>query len=258
MHRRVWTAALFYSVMLVPLLLMIIFPLDWEFRLLLGALVAAICAAMCRWTYRQTVRSFEEQRRRNRQEIEREFVRTMNHVRHNWMNELQILYGYIQLQKYDKLRPAVEKIIAKAQQESMVSRLGDTSLVAFLLHRRMRCGPLAFDVELEKEIDLRELPLAADQVGAFIRKATEAFHRHAKSGEAHENALHLHIGIRDDGLLLDFTYRGQADEAALREEIGGLLLEYAPDVSAEFQQFEALKAAVVVRAPFKADGKGVV
>ena len=37
-------------------------------------------------------------------------IRTLNHHRHDWMNDLQVLYGYIRMNKPDKSVECVENI----------------------------------------------------------------------------------------------------------------------------------------------------
>lgn len=252
-----WAATLSYSIMLASLFIIVIFPLVWEVRLLLGALIVASGYA-CDRTTRWRLSKLHEQRQRQRQaENERHFVRIMNHVRHQWMNELQILYGYIQLKKYDKLQCALEKIKAKAQQESFISRLGIPSLVAFLFYYRAQHQVLQLEVEMLEEIDLRELPLRSRQVAELIQEIILAFEQHAGTSGVEPNVLSLELELEEDGLVLDFIFRGSTDAAGLKQTIGRILLEYALDAMPELQEYEATKAALAIRAPFQSDSKEV-
>src|SRR5690606_8892232 len=66
----------------------------------------------------------------------------MNHYRHDWMNDLQVLFGYIQLNKADKLKAYVENLSDKLYRESLVSKLGVSELVAYLLLFRSKSRKL--------------------------------------------------------------------------------------------------------------------
>ena len=63
--------------------------------------------------------------------VEQTAIQMLNHHRHDWMNELQILYGYIQLGKLDKTVGSVERIKDRMATESRISKLGIPSLVLF-------------------------------------------------------------------------------------------------------------------------------
>lgn len=55
-------------------------------------------------------RQQQRQRERMLQETQLAAIHLMNHQRHDWMNDLQLLYGYVRLKKYDKLPDCVETI----------------------------------------------------------------------------------------------------------------------------------------------------
>ncbi len=72
--------------------------------------------------------------RQQEQHAHQKLIQVVNRLRHDWMNDTQILFGYIQLKKFDNLQPYMEKIKMTMQQESNLSKLGIPSFIAFLLH----------------------------------------------------------------------------------------------------------------------------
>ncbi|MFS0727374.1 Spo0B domain-containing protein [Paenibacillus sp. 1P07SE] len=99
-------------------------------------------------------------------------IRTLNHHRHDWMNELQVLYGYIRLQKPDKTVQCVERIRDRMIMESRIAKLGEPELVLFLQTFRTASKSLQLEVILEEEVDWtalgRDSGLHADRLTGLI------------------------------------------------------------------------------------------
>lgn len=86
--------------------------------------------------------------------LEERAIQMLNHHRHDWMNELQILYGYIQLGKHDKSVLCVERIKEMMTQDSKLSKLGLPSLVFYLHSYRTYNTGLRLEVEIVDHIQL--------------------------------------------------------------------------------------------------------
>lgn len=134
-------------------------------------------------------------------------LRLFNHYRHDWMNDIQILMGYVQLKKYDKLSPLMEKIKAKVQQESYVSKLGLPHLILHLLTFQSEVKELALDIRLNEEARLSELDhpeASAEDIIAVLN----AFQEEATDSKEDENLLELHLNREGQRLLLTAVYEG--------------------------------------------------
>ncbi|MFD2880227.1 Spo0B domain-containing protein [Paenibacillus rhizoplanae] len=77
-------------------------------------------------------RQYEEELRIQENTLQQAANRTLNHHRHDWMNDLQVLYGYIQLGKPDKSVQCVERIKERIALDSRIAKLGVPSLVFYL------------------------------------------------------------------------------------------------------------------------------
>lgn len=135
-------------------------------------------------------------------------LRLFNHYRHDWMNDIQILMGYVQLKKYDKLLPLMEKIKQKVRQESYISKLGIPSLIVHLLTFQAEVKELRLEMALEEEIHLQELVQpqeAADAVMAVLA----CFREEAGDSKDEENVLELRLLRMKDRLKLMAHYEGK-------------------------------------------------
>lgn len=194
-------------------------------------------------------RQLEDQREASRSEL----LQTVGRLRHDWMNDIQVLAGYIQLRKYDYLLPYVEKIKAKMQNESSLAKLGVPSLIAYILTFRTECKEFELEVELPEDIVLSQLPIDAKAAEAAVRYVTSGFRRHALDYIDEPNVLSIEMAEEDDGLLLDFVYRGQYDEEALRAELEDELPAAQPGIEIEACEIEQGHAALAIRLPY--DGR---
>jgi hypothetical protein len=188
------------------------------------------------------------------QERDALLIRTINHHRHDWMNDLQVLFGYIGLRKYDILPVYVDKIKAKVMNESGLSKLGVPSLVVFLLSFRVEKRKLVLEVDNEQDIQLPQMPIDAKAVAAVIRGTVERFNVFAEliaseDGGDEANRLSLQLELEDTGLLLDFDYNGGYRERELKADLASFYSTYsiAKDAVLEFDEDHVV---VTIRVPF--------
>lgn len=168
-----------------------------------------------RYSSEQSDESFGEQ--------EQLFVQTINHLRHDWMNDVQVLYGYLKLKKYDKMRDYMESLKEKMSRESGISRLGIPALVVYLQSFRVRSRSIQLDVELEPELQLAALPVDPQRVTNAIITLMEVFIRQAGSrADGELNELVLKLAVRERLLAVGFEYSGSYNGAALKQELRDL------------------------------------
>ncbi len=160
-------------------------------------------------------------------------LRLFNHYRHDWMNDIQILMGYVQLKKYDKLLPLMEKIKEKVRQESYVSKLGIPSLIVHLLTFQAEVKELRLEMALEEEIHLQELVEPQEAADAVIAMLA-LFREEAGDSKDEENVLELRLVRIKERLKLMARYEGsyavqrlQRKERAFQETHEGLETYYS-------------------------------
>jgi len=174
-------------------------------------------------------------------------------MRHDVLNDMQILFGYIQLKKYDKLQSAMEKIRDNVLQESYLSKLGIPALIVYLLTFRSGSCGMDLEVEMDEEINLAELPIMPDYITAATRGMIEMFQvamaHHDESDLGH--VLSLQFVPEEDALLLDFVFRGAYKRELLERTIQNMLLTGQMDMAAEELNFAEEEVAVTLKLPFQ-------
>jgi stage 0 sporulation protein B (sporulation initiation phosphotransferase) len=217
----------------------------------------AIITAVCSYVYLRLEKSKLEEQFRQKQKLLKQsddvqLLQIVNRVRHDIMNDIQVLFGYIQLKKFDNLSPHMEKIRESFQRESLLSRLGIPSLVAYLYAFRVHVKKIQLEVGLEQELSLQDLPIRDDLIYILVHDTVEMFHAHADPDQEEEAAvLSLEFDVREDHLLLDFVYQGSYNREGLQIAVRERLLRDSGDFQVETRDFQEKEAAIALRLPFR-------
>ncbi|MCG7410215.1 Spo0B domain-containing protein [Paenibacillus sp. ACRRX] len=142
----------------------------------------------------------------------------MNHQRHDWMNDLQLLYGYVRLNKIDKLPHCVETIKARMMEESRIAKLGFPELVLFLLQNRVSGGTMPLQIRLTEQIELDRIGLSTsgEQLTELIIQIVQTFRLTPKQNDEIME-LQLQLIHESNELIIRCEYEGkllQPDEVA--------------------------------------------
>lgn len=138
-------------------------------------------------------------------------ISLFNHYRHDWMNEIQLLFGYIKLKKYDKLDGLMEKIRIKVQTESLVAKLGVPELVVYLFSFQTEAKNVLLNVHMEQEIHLNELFADAEGVGHLLIGVMDLLKSQALNHPDNEYRMTLQLNADAAGFKADFCYEGVLD-----------------------------------------------
>jgi stage 0 sporulation protein B (sporulation initiation phosphotransferase) len=207
--------------------------------------VLAVIAAACAWYIFKTYRKEKEG-----QENER-IIRLLNHHRHDWMNELQVLFGYTRLKKYDILPDYMDKIRTAALHDSLLCKLGNPPLIEYLLESRITSGKCAFEVELETEVDLRKLAMGEAETYRLIRGIADLLQGHACPPQGEHSHLSLGFDGDEDGVLADFVYQGETDVKRLRADMSAYLGKYGSRIEIREEEYGEDRSVIALALPFR-------
>jgi stage 0 sporulation protein B (sporulation initiation phosphotransferase) len=143
-------------------------------------------------------------------------IRLFDQYRHDWMNEIQLLFGYVKLKKYDKLEGLMENIRVKVQRESYISKLGTPELIVYLFSFQAEVKELILEIEMEQEINLNKLQFDCDRFCRMLIALIEAFKRNASHHTDGEHGLSLRLAQVSDRLEVRCTYQGDMENNLLQ------------------------------------------
>nr|WP_255570594.1 Spo0B domain-containing protein [Cohnella sp. CFH 77786] len=136
-------------------------------------------------------------------------IRTLSHHRHDWMNDLQILYGYLRLNKPDKAAEIVDRIRGRMENDSRVSQLGNAELSTYLLSFRTICDHMRLDVNVGEGVSLDRLPLDSDKLASCLIGLVNAIRYRTAAPASGESLLRMSIFRTEEALHVELEYEGE-------------------------------------------------
>ncbi|MBB5173222.1 Spo0B C-terminal domain-containing protein [Texcoconibacillus texcoconensis] len=133
-----------------------------------------------------------------------QIVEALRHSRHDWLNQLQLIKGYMALERYDRMNDVIEEIIQQAHQDSKISSLNAPVFAERLLTFNWHNHPyqLAYECLLERS-DL------SDKEAKIVRILNEGFIAFDKSSQIGEDN-HLLLVLKDlDHLTFEWDFHGR-------------------------------------------------
>ncbi|WP_050181234.1 Spo0B C-terminal domain-containing protein [Domibacillus robiginosus] len=111
-------------------------------------------------------------------------LNTLRHARHDWMNDIQIVKGYLSLNKIDAAARAADHIILKAVQESRLCNLGMPGMAELFITFNWSQHLFRLEYELDEPITSGQ---ADDQtVYSFFNRLFALLEQHVEEFNEHE------------------------------------------------------------------------
>lgn len=206
-------------------MLSVLLPLGlvyWHTSLLTCLLLGIWVVAVLAFSFVYNRRHYEEELRIQENTLQQAANRTLNHHRHDWMNDLQVLYGYIQLGKPDKSKQCVERIKERIALDSRIAKLGIPSLVFYLQSFRTYRSSLELDIEVEEGLNLEDKLSsgAGSELTSVIMQTVRAYQYSGITPQGETRRLQLSFSQEGKDVLISF--KGEGDEShpeLLQEQI---------------------------------------
>ncbi|OAB46654.1 Spo0B domain-containing protein [Paenibacillus glacialis] len=213
--KKLWALAIIST--WIPLSLVIWYPaLVWY--ILLTLWMATVLWIVIASIHRQN----EREQRLVVQSIEQAAIKTLNHHRHDWMNDLQILYGYMQLGKHDKTIDCVGRIKERMYLEGKIAKLGIPSLVFYLQSFRTIGSNVELEVNIADDLYLggRMKPDDTQEWVSAIVESIRAFQYGELSSWGETRKLTLSLYEEDGEVVAFFEGEGShVDPEILQQQI---------------------------------------
>ncbi len=101
---------------------------------------------------------------------EQDVVEMLRHYRHDWLNDLQLILGYAQMGKLDKIQSKITEVMERSNQERGLDRLNIPKTMVWLYQLNWRSE--AFQLHFQSFVD--ELPAIIDDE-ALLTKIQKIF-----------------------------------------------------------------------------------
>ncbi|REE69488.1 sensor kinase SpoOB-type protein [Paenibacillus taihuensis] len=201
MNRIEPTKQLAAASIVVPAAAVIIWPSQlW----LLAVFVVWLTLASVYWIWTER-KAYESRIESASADIQQIAIRTLNHHRHDWMNDLQVIYGYIRMNKTDRTVQYVEQIRERMMTESKIAKLGIPSLVLFIQSFRTLTHSLVIDWDIDGELNLADLNVDGEACAKTIIEVINAYRYTVQPGLGDAATLCIDLLEEDRKLLVTFS-----------------------------------------------------
>lgn len=179
--------------------------LIWPSQLwLLAVFVVWLTLASVYWICSER-KAYESRIEMSNAAIQQTAIRTLNHHRHDWMNDLQVIYGYIRMNKTDRTVQYVEQIRDRMLTESKIAKLGIPSLVLFIQSFRTLTHSLVIDLEIDGELNLAELNVDGEACAKTIIEVINAYRFAVQPGMGDAAKLCIDMSEEEQQLVVSFS-----------------------------------------------------
>jgi stage 0 sporulation protein B (sporulation initiation phosphotransferase) len=140
-----------------------------------------------------------------------EFVHYLKHYRHDWLNDIQVIQGYLSLGKIDSAKRVLDQVIMRSHDESKVSQLGDLDLAYFLLTYNWSQDKVTLAVEIEENTaEISSIGKNYPYLLAWIKEITGMVEQGCDPEEF--NHLLLILSVQERGLIMTVEFEGGWEE----------------------------------------------
>lgn len=159
---------------------------------------------------------FQEKLRQQERLVQASYKHTvelMSHQRHDWMNDLQLLYGYVRLNKMDRLIQCIDQMKHNMNEESRIAKLGNPELVMYLMRQRLTGSCMPVEVHIADHIELTKFEVGMDhnKLTDLVIKGVQLFRTAPKAQDEYVSIVPLKLTFmqQDDQLLIRYEYEGK-------------------------------------------------
>lgn len=176
-------------------------------------------------------------------------VRTLNHHRHDWMNDLQVLYGYIRMKKPDRAVEYVDKIRERMMTESQIAKLGIPSLVSYIQSFRTLTNSLQLHVKIDQDINISELPIDGQEVAEALMQLINAFRFAVKPGFGDASTLTLELSTDGQTLFAALYYQGELNS---EEQLANQIKQQLEGAPLQLIELDRLQDKILLKSKLRA------
>lgn len=138
---------------------------------------------------------------------ERDTVEILRHARHDWMNQIQLIKGYLSLGKIEKVQEIINQIIKSSENESRISNIRMPQLATLLLTYNWEPTKIVLKFEVEGSGHYN------DDETNLVNWFKEFLHILEESATiVDEHELHIRIILDDSSIRFNIQYKGILNE----------------------------------------------
>lgn len=142
----------------------------------------------------------------------RELVTILSHQRHDILNHMQVILGYLKMGRYDQCEEYIQRFIQSTTRESIVTALGQDDLTAFLLTFNALNKDIILEVEIPNPFSFTRLEGDMSALSQWMISLVTSFQNHGGDNQGEPSQLILTLHYQEDSLTLSADFSGLLNE----------------------------------------------
>lgn len=148
-----------------------------------------------------------------------DLVEVLKYQRHDFMNHMQVLLGYLKMEKYAACEEYIQLLVNQAARESIIDRLDYPKLTSFLLSFNAKYSEVELEVEISKPFSLHQVTDNMVFLGDFIISLVLLYRKYAADNGGEPNKLELTLTLIQGMLVITADYAGRLCAEKINEEL---------------------------------------
>lgn len=149
-------------------------------------------------------------------------LHVLNHIRHDWLNHLQVLFTFFRLGRTDEGISYIKRVTEEMKLESAVARLNSPLLSVFLLTFPAFHSDLRLDLEIEEGTDLSRVNVPQTILYEWFSQLVFTVQKGYEKGEEVRESLGISFAPDEQGVLVSFDL-GVPLSASAKGEVDNLV-----------------------------------
>ncbi|WCK53632.1 Spo0B domain-containing protein [Aneurinibacillus sp. Ricciae_BoGa-3] len=148
-----------------------------------------------------------------------DLVEVLKYQRHDFMNHMQVLLGYLKLEKYTECEAYIQFLVEQAARESIISQLDYPKLTSFLLSFNAKYSEVELEVEISEPFNLHQVTDNIVFLGDFIIALVLLYQKYAADNGGEPNKLELVLSLIQGALVITTDYDGRLSAEKIYQEL---------------------------------------
>ncbi len=132
-------------------------------------------------------------------------INLLRHSRHDWLNRIQLIKGYLALGDSEKVNQLIDSFVQESNKETAISNLEMDTFVSYILTFNWENHPIMLDYEVEGTV--RKLSKYDMEMYDFTQAFFTELAQHVEMFS--ENQMEITIEINEDDICFYFDFRGK-------------------------------------------------
>lgn len=146
-----------------------------------------------------------------------QLLTVLNRQRHDWLNHVQVLLGYLHLNRTEQGEAHLKRIAQMAMQESMVARLNSSLLSVFFLTFNALNNELLLEVDVCNHVDLTRVVLNEQDLFQLVSEILCTVNDHVDQSGYEAASMQLSLQMDERGVHFRFDLAGVLRASGMEE-----------------------------------------